>query len=472
MSDFVDTSSRTSAGTVIPSAVVAVGAVVVSILLFLKSTDEPSANYAAFMLAISGLLELTLVWWPRRSPPWLAFMPVVLEVFKGIALFGYCLDWGKFFASLVLFLAGLTILYTGWLAWRAIWRVEDGMHDPTLPSGVFLIWVMFIIFLHVMYLCAFSVAIYNRADNGRALLRTNSLDDFQENLPGAEERPVCVTARFDLNCPNADSQAGCMSDSDFIALAMNPGVQDQMLTQYKQDAGANAIGRQTIETLRRVVNDSRPQKGTAGDAGSEHRAQYSDATMTTAGETVANLAWLKERAVELCGPAKDRRPLRAAARPVCRVTLLGHATDDLKLKDSAARSANDLLAWRRAVSVFQVLDRMLGRSDIEWMLSSGSNRDYVMCAETSSRQDGVNHKLYTEIRLEKAAASLTLMDYLYFMTYTVSTTGYGDLVPAKPFVQLVVSVANLWEIFFVVICLNVILKSKDEGSEGAPKTAG
>jgi Ion channel len=154
--------------------------------------------------------------------------------------------------------------------------------------------------------------------------------------------------------------------------------------------------------------------------------------------------------------------------------MLGHATDDLKKAGSAGGVTNDILAWRRAVSVFSLMERMISRGDIEWTLSGASNRDDVMCSETSLRQDGVNHKLCAEIRLEKVSQSLTLMDYLYFMTYTVSTTGYGDLLPADAFVQLVVSVANLWEIFFVVICLNVILESsvrrlkRDESPQNQP----
>jgi hypothetical protein len=49
------------------------------------------------------------------------------------------------------------------------------------------------------------------------------------------------------------------------------------------------------------------------------------------------------------------------------------------------------------------------------------------------------------------------MDYIYFMIYTTTTTGYGDLRPASPFTKFVVSLANLIEVFFVVIFFNLVI---------------
>jgi len=82
-----------------------------------------------------------------------------------------------------------------------------------------------------------------------------------------------------------------------------------------------------------------------------------------------------------------------------------------------------------------------------------------------------DHKLATEIRLLQKPKSLALLDYLYFMIYTITTTGYGDLVPADRFTQFVVSIANLYEMFFVVIVLNVLTKQRDDGSSRGPAKA-
>lgn len=57
-------------------------------------------------------------------------------------------------------------------------------------------------------------------------------------------------------------------------------------------------------------------------------------------------------------------------------------------------------------------------------------------------------------------APLTLLDYTYFMIYTMTTTGYGDLVPVDSEVKFFTSVANLAEFFFIVIVINSLVASR------------
>lgn len=52
---------------------------------------------------------------------------------------------------------------------------------------------------------------------------------------------------------------------------------------------------------------------------------------------------------------------------------------------------------------------------------------------------------------------LTLLDYFYFMIYTITTTGYGDIIPVKPFSRFVTSFANLCEVFFSLIFFNSLM---------------
>jgi len=52
---------------------------------------------------------------------------------------------------------------------------------------------------------------------------------------------------------------------------------------------------------------------------------------------------------------------------------------------------------------------------------------------------------------------LDLLDYLYFMTYTISTTGYGDLMPIKPTTKFVTAVANLVEVVYVAMIFGLIV---------------
>ncbi len=64
---------------------------------------------------------------------------------------------------------------------------------------------------------------------------------------------------------------------------------------------------------------------------------------------------------------------------------------------------------------------------------------------------------------------LKLMDYMYFSIYTITTTGYGDIVPTTAYAKFVTSVANIFEVIFLVVFFNAILSLKgspDSDSEG------
>jgi hypothetical protein len=52
---------------------------------------------------------------------------------------------------------------------------------------------------------------------------------------------------------------------------------------------------------------------------------------------------------------------------------------------------------------------------------------------------------------------LDLFDFLYFTIYTITTTGYGDIIPISTEAKFVSSIANIYELFFMVIIFNSIL---------------
>lgn len=52
---------------------------------------------------------------------------------------------------------------------------------------------------------------------------------------------------------------------------------------------------------------------------------------------------------------------------------------------------------------------------------------------------------------------LTLMDYIYFANYTITTTGYGDIVPNTVYAKFICSFANIAEVFFLVVFFNTLL---------------
>lgn len=57
---------------------------------------------------------------------------------------------------------------------------------------------------------------------------------------------------------------------------------------------------------------------------------------------------------------------------------------------------------------------------------------------------------------------LRLMDYMYFSIYTITTTGYGDIIPATAYAKFVTSVANIFEVIFLVVFFNALLSLKGD----------
>lgn len=55
---------------------------------------------------------------------------------------------------------------------------------------------------------------------------------------------------------------------------------------------------------------------------------------------------------------------------------------------------------------------------------------------------------------------LDLIDYIYFANYTVTTTGYGDIIPLTPYAKFICSLANICEVFFLVVFFNALLSLK------------
>lgn len=57
---------------------------------------------------------------------------------------------------------------------------------------------------------------------------------------------------------------------------------------------------------------------------------------------------------------------------------------------------------------------------------------------------------------------VTLAEMYYFMTYTITTTGYGDILPNSSFAKFLCTFANFFEVFFLVVFLNVLMNGGHE----------
>lgn len=179
-----------------------------------------------------------------------------------------------------------------------------------------------------------------------------------------------------------------------------------------------------------------------------------------------------------------------------RVLVVGHANDSQPVANPDGRKyrSNFELSAARAVQVQLLVLKELGRvakvlkdrPPIEWIHMPVANEDVFLDkvlveAETTGSLDP---KLVTEIlattvedsyeskislvadltQREDPTKNFELLDYLYFMVYTITTTGYGDIIPTKPAAKFITIVANLIEVLYLVVFLNVLLtviKPKD-----------
>lgn len=69
---------------------------------------------------------------------------------------------------------------------------------------------------------------------------------------------------------------------------------------------------------------------------------------------------------------------------------------------------------------------------------------------------------------QSQAKPMRLMDYIYFSVYTITTTGYGDIIPTTAYAKFVTSLANIFEVIFLVVFFNALLSLK----EGPPPPGG
>jgi hypothetical protein len=82
------------------------------------------------------------------------------------------------------------------------------------------------------------------------------------------------------------------------------------------------------------------------------------------------------------------------------------------------------------------------------------------------------HQTLDEVKLLKEAQSeyiaqtrsksMRLMDYMYFSLYTITTTGYGDIVPTTAYAKFVTSLANICEVLFLVVFFNALISIRGD----------
>jgi hypothetical protein len=136
-----------------------------------------------------------------------------------------------------------------------------------------------------------------------------------------------------------------------------------------------------------------------------------------------------------------------------RVTITGHASDALAAQEGKVKnqSLSELRTEQTRANIQSELKIRRPDVRVEWILRAISNDDRFV---TESFLDGKNHKLSVEVQLERERR-FELLDYAYFMIYTITTTGYGDLMPTSPRAKFITCLANIFELLFIVVLLNL-----------------
>jgi hypothetical protein len=178
--------------------------------------------------------------------------------------------------------------------------------------------------------------------------------------------------------------------------------------------------------------------------------------------------------------------IEQAEKDHVRVVLGGYSNDLPVNPTSGSYKSNFELSQARINQVMTALISRLEtypqrewRRNVEWLvLPSATGQGFldgggetqpetrlvVQVALLPSDGDRFSHVARAEGR------DLTLLDYIYFGVYTITTTGYGDIKPVSAFSKFITIVANFFEIFLIVVFFNVLLSLLRE--EHGPPMAG
>jgi hypothetical protein len=167
-----------------------------------------------------------------------------------------------------------------------------------------------------------------------------------------------------------------------------------------------------------------------------------------------------------------------------RVVLIGHANEiPIKVKSQEQRPflSNYELAEARAKNIQLEIQHKLSTKgthkwyEIDWVYLSKSNEPEPTTAK-DIEEHGREKPEYTKPKLTRSVdvsiepafpkldipKSLKLIDYIYFANYTITTTGYGDIIPTTDYAKFLCSVTNICEVFFLVVFFNALLSLKGD----------
>jgi hypothetical protein len=379
---------------------------------------DPDAWEPALLLILAPVLLAVAAWkTPVRTDPHLSvtWAGVGLEAWKLICLWVYIAGGGRLFEVF----AAVAMIFDIGLLVVVLWFVHRTIHNErtqaAIRNGLFaVICGVLALFMHVTYSCTFALAFHDGAVRGRG---GEALHYTGENW---EER---ATFTFDAGETQIDN-----------ALEIS----ERLELWPSSDEERRDLIRKDVDIL------MPHQEGLTQTLRSERREEIVQ-------ELIHNITNWKNLTDQLKKP--DSPAINGD--PAWRIRIVGHASDQVNLSKENREWDNYRVSTDRAQYIFLKLNRALAVKGVktDWALAAVSNADQAMAGDFAPSHD---HKLSVQVFVEKKVGGLTLLDYLYFMTYTISTTGYGDLVPRTPFAKLLTSIANLFEVLFLVVIINLV----------------
>jgi hypothetical protein len=182
-----------------------------------------------------------------------------------------------------------------------------------------------------------------------------------------------------------------------------------------------------------------------------------------------------------------------------RVTLMGRADD--KRINTERYDSNYELALARVENVrYEIADELKqqekneGWHNLEWLTLSASNespppdedletilREHQEFEEPATCRirdankriviasiapiSGEISALQMKLIERKQFREMNLMDHMYFSVYTITTTGYGDIIPTTAYAKFVISLANICEVLFLVVFFNALVSIRTGKSD-------
>lgn len=408
--------------------------------VILRVDDSDTTSLARRLAWIEGLKVLfgALYWWVSR-----------LDEVTGALMYITCgAAWFAFFCAIAV--VWTTFRFTSAAMGEdhkdPYWSLVSHLSSNTIQA----LCCMLLAFLHIAYFMTFALALDDKRTNGRSVHRTAS---FVTPAEGEEDAlPV------KLDDTTNQSTCGAPHRQRVRKLFFQTGLSD---LNYERELKSK-VDPQTLQAKICGSDQNGREVFLWGLTGKQRK----DATDREELQIRA-AAWNLREEYELRALLMEMKNENGYDY---RAQIQGHASDELP---TDARNFNNVdRSWTRTQYVQRMLLELAIATKVRPLLceiyAAGNDDTFLEPDKTRWYDVALNSKLSVEvwlrpIPLEPGPASgrsprqLTLIDYTYFMIYTITTTGYGDIVPSSSFSRFLTSMANLFELFFLVIIFNATL---------------